>query len=73
MPHYPVFAPGLPERAMQPFIKDNGPQSRPVVQQAGETYTTAPPFSSLTLTGLIRSSRFTPSHMARAAATNTDE
>ena len=36
-------------------------------------YTTAPSVSSRSLTGLIRSSRFTPSHMAMAAATNTDE
>ena len=36
-------------------------------------YTTAPSVSSFSLIGLIRSSRFTPSHMATAAATNTDE
>jgi hypothetical protein len=36
-------------------------------------YTTAPSVSSRSLTGLIRSSRLTPSHMAIAAATNTDE
>lgn len=35
--------------------------------------TTAPPVSSFSLIGLIRSSRLTPSHMATAAATNTDE
>ena len=35
--------------------------------------TTAPSVSSFSLTGLIRSSRFTPNHIASAAATNTDE
>jgi hypothetical protein len=35
--------------------------------------TTAPPVSSFSLTGLIKSSRFTPSHIATAAATKTDE
>ena len=41
--------------------------------EAGDAYTTAPSVSSFSLIGLIRSSRFTPSHMATAAATNTDE
>ncbi len=36
-------------------------------------YTTAPPVSSFSLIGFIKSSRFTPSHIATAAATNTDE
>lgn len=39
----------------------------------GSDQTTAPSVSSFSLTGLIRSSRLTPSHMATAAATNTDE
>lgn len=36
-------------------------------------YTTAPSVSSFSLTGLIKSSRLTPSHMAIAAATKTEE
>ncbi len=35
--------------------------------------TTAPSVSSFALTGLTRSSRLTPNHIASAAATNTDE
>ncbi len=38
-----------------------------------KTQTTAPSVSSLGFTGLIRSSRFAPSHIATAAATNTEE
>ena len=35
--------------------------------------TTAPPVVCFSFAGFNRSSRFTPSHMATAAATNTDE
>ena len=61
--------------AQQFQIKQNAAAARPGRHFHAERmiYTTAPSVSSFSLTGLIRSSRLTPSHIATAAATNTDE
>ena len=48
-------------------------QLRSFKQNLKNFYTTAPSVSSFSLTGLIKSSRLTPSHMAIAAATKTEE
>jgi hypothetical protein len=51
-------------------------KSRPAVGffvRHARHHTTAPSVSLFSFTGLIKSSRFTPNHMATAAATKTDE